>query len=47
MILKYSWGQLMANQKEVVYLEEGNVVVINTDRFTAYTKKESVKTILK
>ena len=39
-------GQLLANDKEVVHEEEGNVVVINTCGFIANAKEESVNTIL-
>lgn len=39
-------GQLLANNKEVVHEEEGNIVVINTCGFIANAKEESVNTIL-
>ena len=39
-------GQLLANNKEVVHEQEGNVVVINTCGFIANAKEESVNTIL-
>ncbi|CAM4290413.1 MULTISPECIES: 30S ribosomal protein S12 methylthiotransferase RimO [Gillisia] len=39
-------GQLLANDKEVVHEEEGNIVVINTCGFIDNAKEESVNTIL-
>lgn len=39
-------GQLRANGKEVVYEQEGNIVVINTCGFIDNAKEESVNTIL-
>lgn len=39
-------GQLKANDKDVVYEDEGNIVVINTCGFINNAKEESVNTIL-
>lgn len=39
-------GQLLANDKDVVHEEEGNIVVINTCGFIDNAKEESVNTIL-
>ena len=39
-------GQLLANNKEVVHEEEGNIVVINTCGFIDNAKEQSVNTIL-
>ena len=39
-------GQLKANDKIVVHVNEGNIVVVNTCGFINNAKEESVNTIL-